>query len=347
MHGMPNMTEKERLLSILSTDQTGRADRVPFVLSSNLITLSKPVTAFRGVQGSAGPGSDPDALVALALHLHDNAGLESLSLPFTMTVESEAYGGETEGRVITSYPLQEVSDFEKLKTGNLFEPPNAEAGSRLNLVAEVISSLAKARMDTPVIADLVAPLSLATSIIDIKTLFKALVREPEVVHDLLGFLTENSIEFARSLVEAGASVFTISDPAATTATLGGGFFEDFSLPYINRLSSVVQSQGIPVIVHICGDIRGIATGLSKLRGECVSLDSNVSISEAGGLLPKKRIMGNVSSSLLMEADPAAALKAGRAALEGGVDILTSSCGVDVSVGHENLRALRSAVESAC
>ena len=344
MPGMPNMTEKERLLSILSTDQTGQADRAPFVLSSNLLTLSKPVTAFRGVQGGAEPGSDPDALVALALHLHDNAGLESLSLPFTMTVESEAYGGETEGRVITSYPLQEVSDFERLKTS---KPRHAKAGSRLNLVAEVIGSLARARMETPVIADLVGPLSLATSIIDTRTLFKALIKEPEAVHELLGFLTENSIEFARSLVEAGASVFSISDPASTTATLGERFFEDFSLPYINRLSSAVQSQGIPVIVHICGDIRSIARGLSELRAECVSLDSEVSISEVAGLLPKKRIMGNISSSLLMEADPASVREAARVALEGGVDILSPSCGVDVSVGHENLRALRSVVESGC
>jgi len=66
-------------------------------------------------------------------------------------------------------------------------------------------------------------------------LFKALKQEPEDVHGLLRFLTDNSIRYGEALIGHGANVMVISDPSATGEILGPCLFKEFVLPYLNRI----------------------------------------------------------------------------------------------------------------
>lgn len=61
------------------------------------------------------------------------------------------------------------------------------------------------------IANLTGPVSLATSLIEPMTLYKAMGKQPVLVHAFMRFLTENLTRFARLMLQAGADILTISE----------------------------------------------------------------------------------------------------------------------------------------
>ncbi len=288
--------------------------------------------------------SDPAMLASLALAVQDATGLENLALPFRMTVESEAYGGETEeslvsgaGRTEPCYPLESVKDFSALKT---LDP---ERDGRLPKTLSAVGILSKGRTELPVIGDLVGPLGLATSLVDTKTLLKSLLREPAEAHAFLSFLAEGTARYGRALVGAGADVVSITDPASTAEILGPEFFKEFAVPYLNRITAAMHTEGVPVMVHLCGDIRGLRDAPRGLRAECVSVDPRVSIADARLLLPRHRIMGNLDPELLASGTTGEVREAVTGILDQGPDIVAPGCAVGPGAAAEKLGAMVSAV----
>ena len=334
------MTQKERLLHVLSGDAV---ERPPVVVPGGLVTaLSEEVIEATRPDGWSLVHC-ADGLASLSIHIHDTTGIENLGLPFTMRVESEAYGGEkdtfpsNEEPSSVGYPLRDVSEYRNLKV------PDPGSDGRLPLVIDCIGILSRRRPAAPVVADLVAPLSLATSLVDAHTVLRALVREPLRMHGLLSFLSEGTVEYMRRLIGAGASAIFLVDPFSTAQTLGPQLFREFALPYINTITDAAHEMGCPVMVHLCGDLRKIIDELHELHAECLSVDSSTSTAEIADALPFHRIMGGMDSLELSTCTPQEVLTAAEAALAGGVDILAPSCGLDGRVTVENLRAMVRAV----
>jgi len=335
------MTEKERLLRTLAGEAV---DRKPVICPGGMMTMaSREVMA---KTGCVWPEAHRDAgkMAALAIAMHDEAGLENLGIPFCMTVEAEAWGGEVEDGdevtepCIVNYPLKEVKDWKNLKRLDPLKD------GRLPTIIECTGILSKKRPDTPIIGNLVGPLSLTTSLIDAITLFKALKKEPAEVHDMLAFLTENCITYGEALIESGADIVVIADPSATGEILGPRMFREFALPYLNRMISAMHAKGKPVIVHICGDVRPIYDSLKALEADCISVDNAVNMKEAKDALPAKRMMGNVSTRLLQNG-PLNSISGVSRSLLDSVDILAPACGISAKTPVAHIRAMTEAAKA--
>jgi [methyl-Co(III) methanol-specific corrinoid protein]:coenzyme M methyltransferase len=333
------MTEKERLLSTL---EDKKVDRPPVICPGGMMTMASREVMIRC--GCRWPDVHRDAakMAALSLAMHDETGLENLGIPFCMTVEAEALGGEIEdGDEVTEpslvvYPLQSVSEWTKLRA---FDP---YSDGRLPTILECTKSLAAQRPDTPVTGNLVGPLSLATSLIDAIPLFKALRKEPQEAHGLLSFLTDNIVSYGEALVRSGADVIVIADPSATGEILGPKLFREFALPYLNRITDSMHALGMPVVVHICGNVKSVYGELKALTAECMSVDSVVDVGEVKAALPDKRIMGNVSTILLQKGPADRITQISRAIIDRGVDILAPACGISALTPAAHLRAMSDA-----
>lgn len=333
------MTEKERLLKAL---QGKVVDRRPVICPGGMMTM-----ACREVMVKTGchwPEVHRDAqkMATLSLAMHDETGMENLGIPFCMTVEAEALGGEVEdGDEVTEpgivqYPLRSVAGWKGLKALNPYRD------GRLPTILECTGILSKSATDTAVVGNLVGPLSLATSLIEATSLFKALRQTPEEVHGLLGFLTGNSIRYAEALIANGADLISIADPSATGEILGPANFETFALPYLNEMIRHIHQLGRPVIVHICGNIHAIAGSIKGLAAECISFDAHVDIRIMRNALPGKRLMGNVCTRLLLNGPSSAIRWASANILHGGIDILAPACGVSAKTPVKHIRAMAEA-----
>ena len=327
------MRPVERLLAVLS----GKAvDRAPVVKPGFLsVSLPGDVTLPAGLEIETAT-RDWAALAGLCEFVQRETGVECLALPFTMTVESEAYGGETERVGAASGrhapPLKSLSEL-----GSLRKLDPATDG-RLPVVTGAVRALSKNTDGLPVIGELVGPLSLATSLTDGRELYKALVKDRAGALALLDLLVEGSQKFLVALVEAGADVVAITDPAASPSMLGGELLTRFSLDYINRLTGVANDLGVPVIVHLCGALDMDAASLRRLGAECLSVDSGASIEGLKGELPC-RIMGGVSVRALSRESTDEVRREVLDGARAGVDILAPSCGLGLDVRAGNFRAL--------
>lgn len=335
------MTEKERLLKVLRNEQV---DRPPVIAPGGMMTMaSKEVMELTNCRWPSAH-RDAEKMAALSAAMHDEAGIENLGIPFCMTVEAEALGGEVEdGDEVTEphmihYPLKAVEEWRSLKELHPYKD------GRLPVILACTSLLSQGYPDIPVIGNLVGPLSLATSLIDATTLFKALRREPEEVHRMLDFLTDNSIRYGEALIRNGADLIVISDPSATGEILGPDRFSEFALPYLNRMIQRIHASNKPVIVHICGRINPVYESLKRLDAEGISVDSVVNIKEMRNTVPEKKLMGNVSTMLLQNGPSDKIQMVSRNLLDFGVDILAPACGLSAKTPVRHITAMTDLVK---
>jgi [methyl-Co(III) methanol-specific corrinoid protein]:coenzyme M methyltransferase len=336
------MTEKERLLKVLRGESV---DRTPVICPGGMMTMAcREVMIQTGCRWPA-VHRDAQKMAELSIAMRRQTGFENLGIPFCMTAEAEAFGGEVEdGDEITSPHMVQYS-LKSMKRWRDLKELNPHTDGRLPTILKCTAILSQRFSDIPIIGNLVGPLSLATSLIDATLLFKALRQESEDVHGLLRFLTDNSIRYGEALINSGAALIVISDPSATGEILGPELFEEFVLPYLNMMIAHMHMLGKPVIVHICGNVIPIYELLKELVSECISVDSMVNIREAKNVISGKKLMGNVSTILLQNGPIDRIQNASKNLLDCGIDILAPACGLSAKTPVEHIKAMTAVAKS--
>jgi len=286
---------------------------------------------------------DPHMMARLTLAANRLAGIENVGVPFCMTVEAEAMGAEIDIGSLESepsiavYPMKRITDIDRLSQLDL------NAG-RTKVCVEAVRILHRETKDIPVFANLTGPVSLATSLLEPLTFYRALINKKQAAHELMQIVVSNLKTFTSALIEAGADLLCIADPSASGELIGRKAFSEFALPYINELvNSFRYKFGTPSIVHICGKVQSLGTSLSAIAAECISVDSVVSIAKLKELAPSKIAMGNVSTYMLAKAHPDSVFKNGRRCIRIGAEILAPACGMSTRTPLENIKSLSRAV----
>ncbi|WP_459931621.1 uroporphyrinogen decarboxylase family protein [Desulfosporosinus burensis] len=324
------MDEKERLLNVLKGD---RVDRPPIICPGGM--MSACVTEISDQVGG-GHHSDTKAMVSAARKINELIGFENYGVPYCLTAEVEALGASVnlgdnliEPRV-TRYndePLEAIMENYSLV--------DVTTG-RMGVVLEAIRELRNSHV--PVIGNVSGHISTATSVVDPLEMFKMLRREPERVAGFLAFVNDYLIRYALEMVRAGADVISISDPTATGEILGPRNFQKFAVPYYQKIIKALHKEGIPIILHICGNASNIVESLNEVKANAVSFDSivNMKIARAG---IKTGLMGNVSTQLLHTGERAKIVGITRNVLHSEVDIVAPACGLSMATSISNLKTM--------
>ncbi len=167
--------------------------------------------------------------------------------------------------------------------------------------------------------------------------------DPVFVRDLLSFVFENAMGFARAQVRSGADVMGVGDAAASL--VGPELYREFVWPWEQRYVRALHDMGVAVRLHICGDVRAILPMLGELHADILDLDSMVPVGMARAKTGGRQLLaGNV--------DPVRLVKNGTAELvtgelakclaesAGGPYAVSAGCEVPRRTPRENLRAMR-------
>lgn len=281
---------------------------------------------------------DPERMAELASAIYTEGILDNIGVPFCMTVEAEAMGSQvdmgdqyTEPRV-TAYAVDSVHRWREIR------PIDRMAG-RTAVVLESLACIQTKHPDAAVIGNLTGPISLAASLVDASAFYKELRKFPEESHALLGFITEQLIEFGKAQIAAGADIIAISDPSGTGEILGPKQFECFALPYLNQIVEALRPLCGGVIIHICGRLQPIYPLLAQLSSDVISVDSVVGVESLKSHVPGKLVMGNISTVALELGNQEALRNQCYACLRQGVDILAPACGLGTHTRLDSLRVL--------
>ncbi|MBD8047303.1 MAG: MtaA/CmuA family methyltransferase [Clostridium argentinense] len=330
------LTSKERLFKVLKNEEV---DRPPCICPGGMMNMI--IEDLMDITGIKWPDAHTNSklMADLAYSMYENGGFENCGVPFCMTVEAESMGAgvslgdkTTEPRV-TDYVINSVADYEKLK--------NIDSNSgRAKVVIDAIKILSERNLDVPIVANITGPISLASSIMDPIVFYKELVRKKEKSHKYMEVITENLISFGKAQLEAGAEILAISDPSGTGEILGPRLFNEFAIPYINKIVEALKpyTKG-GVIVHICGKLKSVYENLQNLKCDAISFDSITSVKEVKQNVKGKAIMGNVSTLTLFNGGCDLIKNISSHCIKNGVDILSPACGIGITTPLKNIKTM--------
>jgi [methyl-Co(III) methanol-specific corrinoid protein]:coenzyme M methyltransferase len=340
---------KERLLRSLKKDGV---DRPPVICPGGMMNAA--VVEVMKKTGNRLPEAhhSGDLMASLALDVEEETGFENFGVPFCMTIEPEALGSAVDYGSLECEPKIKKEAFLSVKDAAL---PSPGSGSGLGLgsiaknpragaVLDTLSTLSKKYPDIPAIGSIAGPMSTAGSLVDPMTFFKELRRDRDGAHRLISTVTDELIKWAALMAENGASVITIADPTATGEILGPKLFEEYALYYINKMVDAIHELGLPVIVHICGDVRVVKQHLYNLHGDALSVDAMVNLSALKEENTGLTTMGNLSTYLLDTGSANTIRSGAETLLKRKIDIIAPACGLSTSTPLENLKAFTDTIK---
>jgi [methyl-Co(III) methanol-specific corrinoid protein]:coenzyme M methyltransferase len=289
--------------------------------------------------------TDAATMARLSKAAYEAGCFENYGVPFCMTIEAEEMGAkvdlgnETYEPRVKEYAVASVSEWRDLKTISL-------DNGRAKTVLEAIGILKDKNERIPVIGNIPGPVSVSSSLLEPTVYYKELRRKKKEAHEMMVFVTEQLVSFAKAQLSSGADVITISDPSGTGEILGPELFAEFMVPYINTLAQSLKEEypSAPVIVHICGHMHRVYDLLNRLKCDALSFDACVNLKKAREFLANHTIMGNVSTYALEYGEPDTVWDITSKAMRDGADIISPACGLGSGTPLSNLRAMLKSVQ---
>ncbi len=314
-------------------------DRAPVVGVTSVVT----VDLMRQV-GTRWPDAhhDPEQMARAGAAAHVVCGLESVKVPFDMTVEAGALGADIDYGGEVTLP--------KIRTPPFSEPDELTFGSdlltrgRFPVVLEAIRIARRKYGDTvPVISSMLGPFTLSGCLFGVETLLVWMIEEPEKVQAAMTMTTRLVSMYVRGQFDAGAHVVQVAEPTASGDLISPVQYVEHVEPYHRQLTA---GNGRPVITHICGNITRHLPHLASVGFHAVSFDAKTDIAAARTHLKgKAALIGYVPTSLLRDGSPDDVGAAARQCLDEGVDALNAGCAVAPDTPLDNVRAMIEAAKT--
>ena len=175
------------------------------------------------------------------------------------------------------------------------------------------------------------------------------MEDPEPLHRLIDYCRQACALFAKAQKHAGAHVTSIGDAFASPNLISPAQYRRFALAPEARLVEEVQSYGIPMSIHICGNTSKIIADMGGTGARILEVDWKLDMAEARRLVPATTVlMGNVNpGDPLVLGTPEQVSAAARRVIEatkGRGLILSSGCAMGRDTPPENMKALVAAAE---
>ena len=238
--------------------------------------------------------------------------------------------------------LQQLSDIDTLR---VIDP---SMGLRMTDTVEAVRLMRqRAGNDVPVVGWVEGAMAEACDLMDMQHVFMNLLDEPEAMHQLLDICTEQGILFAKAQIEAGAHIMGIGDSAASL--IGPRLYEEFVLPYQQRIIREIHALGIPVKLHICGNIGPVMQLVAQTGADMVDCDFMVDMDRAADTLPQGTcICGNFNPvEVMLQGTPEtvkAEVRRCKALGKRNNNFIAPGCEVPKDTPPENMLALLAALK---
>jgi [methyl-Co(III) methanol-specific corrinoid protein]:coenzyme M methyltransferase len=338
-----SISPKNRLLDTLAKK---RVDRPPVICTGGMMNAA--IVDVMTKTGHTLPEAHFEAarMADLAAGIHMETGFENIGIPFCMTVEAEVLGSEIDFGSLACEPKISRELFHSVKDVVFRDISTMLHAGRISEVAGAVERLKQLHPDQPVIGSLTGPISTAASLVDPMNFLKELRKERESAHRVLEYVSNFLIGFARTLVDSGATVICIGDPTATGEILGPRMFDEFAVTYLNKVIDGIHAAGVPVLVHICGEMKAVKPSIPLLHSDAISTDAFVNLKLLKQEYPQLTTMGNLSTILLESGDPEKVARRTETLIHEGIDIISPACGLSTSTSITAIRAMTDTVKES-
>jgi [methyl-Co(III) methanol-specific corrinoid protein]:coenzyme M methyltransferase len=328
------MIPRDRVVAALRLEPVDRVPAVSLMTGVTTELMQLCGVHYPEAHHSAGP------MVTLAAAAHEFCGLETIKLPFDMTVETELLGGkvnfgdECTLPQVAGHPFQALEDFRR--------PDQISGLGRVPLILEAIE-LAKNRYRSSasapaIVSSIVGPFTLAGLLFGLETLLIATIEEPDLLLDTLLKVTGLCREYALLQAQAGSDVVQIGEATSSGDLISPDIYRDFIAPCHSRLC---RNFPVPTVVHICGQIGGHMPYIAQTGMSGISFDAKTDIAATcRDYKGKLALVGAVEVlNVFSRGTPGDVTREAEFCLRSGIDLLCAGCAWPVSTPLDNIKAL--------
>lgn len=337
-------TSKERFQSVIAEQPV---DRPPVICPGGM--MSATVIDVMNSTGITLPAAhhDGELMARLAEAVQQHTGFDNFGIPFCMTVEAEAAGSEVDFGTLECEPKIVKERFPDNQSVVYEDIEALLKRGRVPAVIEAAKKLAAWHPDIPISLTLTGPISFAASVVDPLVFLKDLKKNPATSHKVIAYANDFLIAFAKLAIENGVDIITFADPTATGEILGPKIFDEYVVKYLGEATAAIHALSIPVVVHICGDIKPVKHLLPKIGADIISTDAMLSLAELKKELPSIKTMGNVSTYLLDQPGAGDRIAARtKTLIDQGINIIAPACGLSTTTPIKNIQAFTQTVHDS-
>jgi MtaA/CmuA family methyltransferase len=330
------MNGKERLQAVLAGKQSDVLPNIPITMMLAADLYGRTYREY---------AADYHVLAQAQAQVSEQFGFDHVSVISDPAVEAADCGAAVLFPENQPPALDEAhSLLQNTETLIHLQPPPRGGGRRMaNRLAGVAELCRLAGHDRIVEGWIEGPVAESADLRGINRLLMDFYDNPEFVRDLFAFVLDMEMEFAREQVQAGADWIGIGDAACSL--LGPDLYEEYVHPYHLKFIKGIHALGVPVRLHICGNISALLPRMGDLEPDIFDIDSMVSLSSVraavgpdciitGNVNPVEGVMQGTPESITAElAECFAAVGSTRYAVNAG-------CEIPRGTPAENLLALR-------
>jgi [methyl-Co(III) methanol-specific corrinoid protein]:coenzyme M methyltransferase len=365
---MPD-NSKETVLNVLRGQ---KGDHVPNFSGMGSITLhgiQELGYRFNEIHG------DARKMANSAASTHRLFGFESAIVPFDMGVVAESLGAGMKyydkadlGQII--YPtmtrklvdrstvtvpegLSEaeaktfvMKEIERQITGfELKMPDDISKTGRIPVVLEALRILKAELGDQVAIGSwTLGPFTELGQVMDLEVLLKMSAKKPDVVNKHLKFMVTYLEKVIALYIEAGADFITVREMGATASIMSPRMFKSLVLPNLQDLFGRIQ--GVPTVLHICGDTNPIIELMAQSGANALSIDQMNRLPESRAKLSQVVLLGNYKpfGAPFCEGRPEEVDAIIKESIDQGADGVWPGCDIWPQVPPENMKAMMAAMK---
>jgi MtaA/CmuA family methyltransferase len=335
------MTGKERILAALSG---GAADGRAFMPISMSIAADEIGARYRDY------ATDWRVQARAQLAFAEAFGADHVSVISDPGVEASDLGATLVAPEDQPCSLDDtaslLADTSRLRS---LARPAPASGRRMSNRLEAVAALATgARGQLMVEGWVEGPCAEAADLRGLSVFMMDFFDDPVFAGELLDFVTELGIAFARAQVAAGAGIIGVGD--AASSLIGPELFGEFVLERHRRYIAAIHGAGALARLHICGNSGPLLPMTKELGYDIIDLDSMVDMGEARAAAGPPAAGGG-AQVFCGNLDPVRSLRNGdprsiRAELEdcaraaGGAWIVGAGCEIPRGTPRANILELR-------
>jgi MtaA/CmuA family methyltransferase len=196
----------------------------------------------------------------------------------------------------------------------------------------------------PVSGWIEGPLAEACDLAGVDKMMIWMMTDPDFTNRLLDKCLEVGKKFAEAQVEEGCDIMGVGD--AICSQIDRSNYNLYVRDRHRELISYIHECGVPVKLHICGDITHQLESIAELNADIVDLDWQVDIDEARRILGNDVVLsGNINPVLVQDKSEKEVFAMSKELVDRYKDqkyLLAAGCEITVLTPHENLMAMRKA-----
>jgi uroporphyrinogen decarboxylase len=239
---------------------------------------------------------DPQIFVKAQVAAYERYKPDILLMMWDLLTDVEAIGNELKFPedslcISTKFALEDKGKLSSLKL------PDPTKDGRLPAYLEAVAETKKILGDTIVSAVIAGPWTIAIGLRDAIELIRDAIKDPDYVHELMQFCTQQSIRFAEAIIPLGVGL-GYSEAPASCSLISPKMYRAFVFPYHKQIVDHFKAKKIGVGLHICGYADPILEDMVKTGVTNISIDAPTDLAKAVEATRGKAVLiGNLNTNL--------------------------------------------------